>query len=574
MTAAVVLVLGTADFALGLRTYVSIAFSALLSIAVAPWAVAIFRRSGHDATRAQRLRALGARLVLCALVTTVVAAKWFAVFTAFGDTPLPASYKSYTALLVLLMVLGIALRGEGVARWVAASAGHPARLMALSFGMTSLLGAFLLALPISVRRASDVSLLDSLFMSMSAVCVTGLATVNIADTYSFVGQVVICVLMQVGGLGIMVLTAAVTMLAGRRLDVKSTAVLAEMVDARSLADLRRTVLMIVGYSLAFEAVGAAILYTQFSGVAEIERTGAEPGGLAGAGGPLWAAIFHAVSAFNNAGMSVFRDGLAPVASSPLTCQTVVLLVVLGGIGFPVIHELLLRALTRLRGQRALRITLHTRLALATTAMLLGGMALAYLALESSASFQKLGFFDRLNAAIFQSASARTAGFNVVDIGLMRPATLLLTCFAMFIGGSPGATAGGIKTTTLAVLFAAFRGELRRVRARLFDRAVPEPVVQRAMGVAFLSTSLVVAIVFVLLLTEKHPPLAILFETVSAFSTTGLSTGITPMLSAPGKLLIIGTMLIGRVGPLTMALALSASARPPAYELPEERVMIG
>jgi trk system potassium uptake protein TrkH len=517
---------------------------------------------------------VGARLVVCSLVLAVIAAKWFAVLTAFGDAPLPASYKSYTALLVLLMVLGITLRGERVARWVAASAGHPARLMALSFGLTSLLGAFLLALPFSVRRASDVSLLDSLFMSMSAVCVTGLATVNIADTYSFVGQLVICALIQIGGLGIMVLTAAVTMLAGRRLDVKSTAVLAEMVDARSLADLRRTVLMIVGYSLAFEAVGAAILYTQFSGVAEIERTGGEAGGLAGAGGPLWAAIFHAVSAFNNAGMSVFRDGLAPVAGSPLTCQTVVLLVVLGGIGFPVIHELMLRAMTRLRGQRPVRITLHTRLALATTAMLLGGMALAYLALESSASFQKLGFFDRLNAAIFQSASARTAGFNVVDIGLMRPATLLLTCFAMFVGGSPGATAGGIKTTTLAVLFAAFRGELRRVRARLFDRAVPDPVVQRAMGVAFLSTSLVVAIVFLLLLTEKHPPLAILFETVSAFSTTGLSTGITPLLSAPGKLLIVGTMLIGRVGPLTMALALSAGARPPAYELPEERVMIG
>jgi Trk-type K+ transport system membrane component len=202
------------------------------------------------------------------------------------------------------------------------------------------------------------------------------------------------------------------------------------------------------------------------------------------------------------------------------------------------------------------------------------MGIAYFVLESSASFKSLGFVDRVNAAVFQSACARTSGFNLVDVSAMRPATLLLTCFAMFIGGNPGSTAGGIKTTTFAVLFAAYRGELRRLRPRLFDRTVPEPVIRRAMGVAFLSTSLVVTIVFLLLLIERHEPLALLFEAVSAFSTTGLSTGITATLSVPGKLLIIATMLIGRVGPLTMALALSAGARAPAYELPEERVMIG
>jgi trk system potassium uptake protein TrkH len=445
--------------------------------------------------------------------------------------------------------------------------------MALSFGTVSLLGALLLALPVSVR-AGDVSMLDSLFMSMSAVCVTGLTTVNVADTYTFAGQLVLCVLMQIGGLGIMVLTAAITMLVGRRLDLRSTSVLAELVDARSLANLRRTIFIIIGYTLLFEAIGAVLLYTEFAALPEVERTGAEPGRLSGAGSAAWAAIFHSVSAFCNGSLSNFREGMLPLSGSPAVCQTIAVLIVLGGLGFPIIQELVFRAVARARRRRSPRMTLNTRVALATTGLLLGVMAVAYLALESSASFAKLGFLDRVNAAVFQSACARTSGFNVVDVAAMRPATLLLTCLAMFVGGDPGSAAGGLKTTTVAVLFAAFRGQLRRRRPRLFDRTVPHKLVRRAMGLAFLSTILVGAIVFILLLTEKHAPIAILFETVSAFSTTGMSTGITATLSAPGKLVIALTMLIGRVGPLTMALALSAGAREPAYELPQESVLIG
>jgi trk system potassium uptake protein TrkH len=306
----------------------------------------------------------------------------------------------------------------------------------------------------------------------------------------------------------------------------------------------------------------------------IDNTGDEEGRLAGAGSALWAAIFHSVSAFCNGSISNFREGMVPLAGAPAVCQTVSLLIVLGGLGFPVIHELLRRTFDRVRRKRPRRLTLNTRLSLATTGLLLGVMALAHLTLESTASFAKLGWFDRLNAAVFQSACARTSGFNLVDVAAMRPATLLLTCAAMFIGGDPGSTAGGIKTTTFAVLFAAYRGELRGRRPTLFDRTVPESVIRRAMGVAFLSTAIVAVVVFVLLLTEKQAPLAVLFETVSAFSTTGISTGITPNLTPFGKLVLVFTMLIGRVGPLTMALALSASARLPAYELPEERVMIG
>jgi trk system potassium uptake protein TrkH len=207
-------------------------------------------------------------------------------------------------------------------------------------------------------------------------------------------------------------------------------------------------------------------------------------------------------------------------------------------------------------------------------MLLLGLAIVYLVLENGASFSQLGILERLNAAVFQSVSARTAGFNLVDPGKLRPASVLLTCFAMFVGAGSGSIAGGIKVTTLAVLFAAFRGEIRGQRPRLFDRTLPEAVVRRAIGVSFLATLLVLSVMFILLLFENKEPLALLFETVSAFSTTGASTGITPHLSPAAKLILSATMFIGRTGPLTIAVALSARTPSTKYQLPEERVMIG
>lgn len=573
-----VLALGAADTVFAVRRWLSLGLGIGLSLAVVPWAILVLRRDDVElrSSAKRSRRVLAVHLGNIALVVAFLAAKWLAYLRAIrhGGDGYVHSYRNYVAALVILFVVGIAMRGGRGARLVTASTEHPARLMAASFGLLSILGTLLLALPVSVRSLEDISLVDSFFTATSSACVTGLATVNVAETYTFFGQLVICGLIQLGGLGIMVLVAAVTMLSGQRLGVKSSVVMAEMVDARSLIDLKRTVRMIVLYTLSFEAVGVALLYVQFRPFAEIQGTADADGPLAGAGGTLWAAVFHAVSSFCNAGMSNFRGGLSPFTGSFGVCLTAGALVTLGGMGFPVIHELIFRGFDRLRGTRPRRLTLNTRLSLVTTAILLGGLTLTLLALEFRGSFAPLGIAHSANAALFHSAAARTAGFNLVDVAAMRPATLLLTCFAMFIGGNPGSIAGGIKTTTLAVLFAAFRGELRGERPRLFDRALPDVVVRRAMGVAFLSTALVCAVVFLLLLTEHHPPLAIIFESVSAFSTTGASTGITPDLSTAGKIILTVTMLVGRVGPLTMALALSKQERLPAYELPEERVMIG
>jgi trk system potassium uptake protein TrkH len=570
------LISGAADFVLFPSRWPSVVAAAGLALAVIPWLALLLRGRPQEPIGSKRGWVLFAFHILNAgLVIAFTAAKLAILWSALnGGAAYSGAYRTYAVAVVLLMLLGSAMRAGRVARLVVLSADHPARLMAGSFGIATMVGALLLALPVCLTDVSKVSFLDSFFMSTSALCVTGLATVNVAETYTLTGQIVLCLLMQIGGLGIMALTAAVTMLAGRRLGVKSSAVLAEMVDAGSLEDLKRTLRAIVAYTLLFEAIGAGLLYLQFRNLPEMTEPISAPGQLVGAGSALWAAVFHSVSAFCNGSLSNFRGGLVPFAGSPGVCQTLSALIILGGLGFPVIHELTLRTLTKLRGHRPHRMSLNTRVALVTSAALFAAMSLAYLALENGASFRELSLGDRVNAATFQSACARTSGFNVVDVAAMRPATLLLTCFAMFVGADPGSTAGGIKTTTLAVLFASYRGELRGQRPRLFDRTVPEAVVRRAVGVAFLSTLLIGAVVFLLSIVEPFDTLALLFEATSAFSTTGLSMGITPSLSITGKLLIALTMLFGRVGPLTVALALSTRGRAAAIELPEERVMIG
>jgi trk system potassium uptake protein TrkH len=345
-----------------------------------------------------------------------------------------------------------------------------------------------------------------------------------------------------------------------------------MVDASSLASLRRTIAVICCYTLLIEAIGAFILYGQFQAYPEIlMRYGHD---LAGPGSVLWAAIFHSVNAFCNAGFSNVYAGLVPFVSNQFIMLAIVALVLLGGIGFPVLDELGRVLFLKLRRRRAPMLSLNTRVALRTSGLLLVGMALSYVILEWTASMKNLAYPDRITAALFQSAAARSAGFNVIDVAAMRPAALVLTCAAMFVGASPGGAGGGIKTTTLAALYSGLRAELSGKAPTLLNRRLPDSVIRKAIGVAFLSIVIVTTAFFLLLLLEPHAPLDLAFETISAFSTTGLSTGITPKLSVPGKLLITFMMFIGRIGPLTLALAVSVRPRERAVEMPEERVMIG
>ncbi len=555
-----------------------------MSALAVPWAVLTLRFASaaqeeqldprqKKLARERRMRGFALRLALALMVATFLASKWWLLLEAGGSNPAYASSsRSYTLGLGLMMAFGLLARDLRASRFLATASLHPARLMALSFGGVGMVGALLLALPISVRATDHVSLVDHLFMAFSAVCVTGLSTVNVAQTYTLPGQVVLAALIQLGGLGIMVLSAAVAIASGQRLRLKSTALLTEVVDGTSLATLKRTVLTICAFTFSFEALGAFVLYTEWQEHPPMALDYGHP--MAGAGSVLWAAIFHAISAFCNAGMSNMQAGLFPLTGYPVTLGLIGSLVALGSLGFPVLDELLRKAVSTLWRKRSPALSLHARVVLRTSGALLALMTLAYLALEWSASLAPLSYLERVGAAAFQSVVARSAGFNLVDVSAMLPATLLLTCGAMFIGAGPGSTGGGIKVTTLVALVAGLRAELTGRPPQLLNRNLPDLVIRKAMAVAFLSACIVLFGFFLLLLVEDHPPLQLAFETVSAFSTTGLSAGITGALTVPGKLLVTLLMFTGRIGPLTLALAVSAKTESRGFELPQERILIG
>lgn len=563
-----------ADFALPISGLPSFVLNGFVTLLAVPWLVMVVRGGGDAPAPAHRARAWLFHLVVIALMTGFLGAKWWLLLDAgqFQPELYVNSSRSYAVALYAVFAIGIIGRGLRVARFVSLVADHPARLMALSFGATGLFGAFILCLPMCVERVRDVSFVDNLFTAFSAVCVTGLAVNNIAQHYTMVGQGVILALVQVGGLGIMVLSAAIAVLAGRRFRVRSSAVLAEMVDSESLAGLRRTVVMVVTYTFIIEGAGAVLLYHEFLDHPEIlARTGSPK---AGAGSAEWAAIFHAVSAFCNAGFSLTETNLMPFLSDVPLVLYVSALVVLGGIGFPVLDELSRRAFDRLRGRRPERLSLHTRVVARTTLILIVSVAIFYAVTEWNGAFAQLSVPDALLASYFHSVTNRSAGFNVVDMSAMGSASLMITCIAMFVGASPGSTGGGVKTTTLAALFATMRSELDGRPARLLDRQLASGVTRKATGTAVLSLGIISVGVLALFLIEKHTPLALAFEAVSAFSTTGLSTGITPSLSVPGKLVITLLMYVGRIGPLTLALALAAKPERARVSLPEERLAIG
>ncbi|MGK3959449.1 TrkH family potassium uptake protein [Sorangium sp. So ce118] len=570
------------DLALAITPRASAALTAVETLLVPAWLAAVVslerRRTTLDGARVEARRPRLALLLLAfTLLLACIGEKWLLLLGQPAEDPGQRGvvlYRSYT-VLAFFLALGGLLGRRPLERLLATAAEHPARLMALSFGIATLLGSFLLTLPQSLRSIADASFIDGLFMSASAVCVTGLAVHNVAETYTPFGQAVLLLLVQVGGLGIMVLSTFFAIVAGRKLRLRDAAVMAEMIDAESFARLRRNVAAIVLFTLGIEAIGALALLFSFLPYHPIASGPVAGEPLSGAGDHLWAAVFHAVSAFCNAGFSLFQGGLVPLVGSPAVSAVVAALVILGGLGFPVHDELLSRARQRLRGERPPRLSLHSRVVLITTAVLLMVGTAGFLLLEWRRSMGGLSWPVKVLASFFQSAMTRTAGFNTVDYGLMGPATWMLTCMLMFIGAAPGSTAGGVKVTTVAALFAALRAELRGDEApHLLGRTIPAATVRRALGLAFLMVVLVSGFLLVMLALEPHDPMGLALETVSAFATVGLSASITPSLSAPGKLVITLAMFIGRIGPLTLAMALANQARARCYRLPEERVGIG
>jgi len=440
---------------------------------------------------------------------------------------------------------------------------RPHGVLAITFVGLIVVGAVLLMLPVAQAR-EPVGPLDALFTATSAVCVTGLITRDTATEFTRFGQSVILVLFQLGGLGIMTFGALAMQLIGRRISLRSQVALHDVFyQANAANEFRRNLRWIVTMTLSLEAIGAILLTVSLRNRA-MDVTPFD-------------AVFHAVSAFCNAGFSTFSDSLVGLRGNLLFMTTLSVLIILGGLGHMVLFELIGRCWCRFTGRlTTVGISLHTRVVLATSAVLIATGALFLIAVGLNAN--SVSPMARIGNALFQSITARTAGFNTVPISGAPVAALLWLTILMFIGGSPGSCAGGIKTTSLAVWFARLRARLaQREDVTLGGRRIPRDLVRRTgllVGVAAVYNLVGVLILSITELDGSAWRLHdVLFEQVSAFGTVGLSTGITPYLSSAGKAWIILSMFIGRLGPLTIALTV-LERKLDTVRLPEERIMIG
>jgi trk system potassium uptake protein TrkH len=445
----------------------------------------------------------------------------------------------------------------------------PNRLIFLSFAAAIAVGTIVLRWQGGLPNA-PVAWIDALFTATSATCVTGLTVKDTGTEFSLAGQWIILGCIQVGGLGILTLSSWFLFLFGRRPTLSERTALTDAFGLPIHLTVSRLLRRILLYTFAIEALGTSILFVRF--LADY------PPGRA-----LHAAVFHAVSAFCNAGFSLFRKNLVNYANDPCVNLVIMGLIVLGGLGFYVLEETRAGLVARWRGRRW-RWTLHTRVVLTTTAALIVGGAAAIYAIESLNRVVTAPWHARIFPAFFQSVTARTAGYNTVDMTLLSNGTALVLIVLMFIGASPGSTGGGIKTTTFATLVALLAARWRgRSDAELFGRRVPGDLVAKALGVTVGFLIGYVICIMALQLTELggKPPQAVrgafldlTFETVSAFGTVGLSLGITPFLTTAGKLAIVLAMFTGRVGPLAFALTLVGERQGLSYRYPEERVLIG
>ncbi len=434
----------------------------------------------------------------------------------------------------------------------------PTQLIALTFAAACVLGGILLKLPFSTYEG--ISFVDALFTSTSAVCVTGLAVVDTGTRFTDFGKVVILLLIQVGGLGITTYGAVFTSILTGRMSLKDRAVIRDSFAEFGIANFTRLVFEIIIFTFAVELLGAILLFIFIP----------EDG--------FFAALFHSVAAFCNAGFSFYADSFIGYKGNAGVNLVLIGLILMGGIGFLVVRDLRLYIL-----KKNPRISLHSRTVLIFSAFLLIGGTVAILGLEWEGALSELTMKEKLLASFFQSVTTRTAGFNTLDLPLLSSCTLFIMIILMFIGASPGSCGGGIKTSTLAVMLALARDRsLGRENVFLFKRTVPQDVISKGISVVTASSLVVIFMSLLLVASEgwgnsyRDMPgifMNAFFETVSAFGTVGLSLGLTAELSTFGKIVVIFTMLIGRVGPLSVALAVGG-ARPIRFKYAEERVMVG
>jgi trk system potassium uptake protein len=437
---------------------------------------------------------------------------------------------------------------------------HPARIVPIAFLTAVLVGTVLLSLPIATPGPERPPLLAAAFTSVSAVCVTGLTSVDTATYWSTFGQVVIMALIQVGGFGIMTLATLLGLLVGGRLKLKSSLIAQAETHTLNIGDVRHVIRRVAVTMLAFEAVIALVLAARFRFRYDDDL-----------GQAAWHGVFHSISAFNNAGFALYSDNLIGFVSDAWIAFPICVAIIAGGIGFPVLFEL------RRRWRSPRLWSVHTRLTVYGSVILLMLGTAAFLALEwtNPGTLGPLSTWGKVVGGITGGVVPRTAGFNSVDYGKITPETMAVNYVLMFIGGGSAGTAGGIKVTTFFLLGYVIWSEVRGERdTNIAHRRIGASTLRQALTVVLLALAVIAIGTMVILLVTNYALDVVLFEAISAFATVGLSTGITPDLPAPAQLTLMMLMYVGRVGTITVASALALKTRHHHYHLPEERPVVG
>ncbi|MCX7950607.1 MAG: TrkH family potassium uptake protein [Clostridiales bacterium] len=438
---------------------------------------------------------------------------------------------------------------------------QPVQILALGFALTILIGGILLSLPISSRSGEATPFIDALFTSTSAVCVTGLVTVDTGTHYSVFGQIVIMLLIQMGGLGFMTFATLIALLLGKRISLKERLIMQEAYNTFNIQGVVKLALYVMGITFSIEIIGAVALATQF-----IPKYGLLKG--------LYFGIFHSVSAFCNAGFDLIGNfnSLTPYVDNVVVNLTIMALIVIGGIGFSVITEVL-------NYRKSKRLSLHAKVVLSATVALIVVGAIGFYMLEyaNPKTLGGLSIKGKFLASLFASVTPRTAGFNTISTSDMTVAGKFLTVVLMFIGASPGSTGGGIKTSTAFLIFMTVVAVVQgKEDTEVYQKRINKSFVYRALAVTMLSFILVVVVTMVLSISQNGDFMEYLYEATSAFATVGLTLGLTTRLTLIGKIIIILTMYAGRVGPLTVTMAIAHKQQTTAnlIKYPEDKILIG
>ncbi len=444
---------------------------------------------------------------------------------------------------------------------------RPGLLVIFSFLAAAAVGALLLAMP-AASVNDPLSPVDALFTATSAICVTGLIVVDTGAQFTMFGKSVILILIQLGGLGVMTFSVFLFLFLGKRLGMRERWIVTETFTPAPIRDVNKLIKSVFIFTFSAEIIGVVSLFFFWYGEM-------------GAAQALHKSVFHSISAFCNAGFSTYTTSFLDYRCNAWLNVTIMTLIVAGGLGFPVIYEFHNR-IRYWKEHRRVQMSLHAKMVLSTTVILiLAGWILIFF-LEGSGELSGLSFRGKLFSSLFQSVTARTAGFNTLNIPMLGPATLFLLIMLMFVGASPGSCGGGIKTTSLAVFAAILRNKFRGRRVvSIFKRTIPNDTIARTLSIFFLAVLVVTAGLILLLVTQMGTVnsgngffLAYFFETVSAFATVGLSMGVTSTLTGAGKLVIIVLMLLGRVGLLTVAYVITRQEHGRLFKYAEEKVMIG